>query len=361
MSVISANKFSMVPIVGGGIVLLALLASAVLQDSHPFAISSVDKSEVETITIETFDSKSLTNSDNNLSNPAPTQSKFDQLVMEFVAELHAEFGRKVDSIALQVSLMELRNDLVATYPEQGNALFERMIRTAFPEQASEIFQTIAKMDLYNQWLLESMPDLNRMDLVEQEETLWAKRYELFDEVASDIWTPQWTPEQEREESVHKTLKLLETAYDTPLEERLYLLQSSFEESYGNTVAGYVFDPKSVMSQAFLHFDSVQKDLSAMPQAERQTQIADIRRELGFPEDRITILADRDQKRELDWQNGYTYMEKREQAEQYYSGEILEAELDKLREQYFTHRAPTIKKEEGEEFFRYTRPRVYGQN
>ena len=364
MSVVSANKFYKVAIVVVVIVLFALLVSIFLQNTDSLATANVGKLEVETTdvdTVETISDTAVIPSDINLSSSSDINSEFDQLVIELVAELHEEFGDQIKSIALQVSLIELLNDLIVTYPERGKALFERIIRTAFPELADNILKAVATMGLYDMWLLDIMPELNKMGLIEQESILWSKRYELFSNEAAEIWTEQWTPEQEREASVQKTLSLLDTAYDTPLNERLYLLQSSFEESYGNTIEGYVFDAKSVMSQAFLHFDSVQQDLSAMPQEERQTKIAGIRRELGFPEDRIAILSERDLKRELDWKNGYAYMEKKAQAEQSFAGEALEAELDGLRERYFSYRAATIKKEEGREFFRYARPRVYGQN
>ena len=84
--------------------------------------------------------------------------------------------------------------------------------------------------------------------------------------------------------------------------------------------------------------------------------------MGFPEEQVEYLAASDQKREKRWLNGYAYMEAREAAEVQYSGEQLTQELDKIREQYFAHEASTIKKEEEDlEFFRYTRPRLYGRN
>jgi len=364
MSVVSANKSFKVTIAVSIIFLLALSTLILVQNTDSLATKDMAKLEVETIDIEAAETLTIAPSihrNANSSGSSDIQNKLNQLVIEFVAELRAEFGEQIKSIALQVSLIELLNDLIVTYPERGKALFERIIRTAFPELADNILKAVATMGLYDMWLLDIMPELNKMGLIEQESILWSKRYELFSNEAAEIWTEQWTPEQEREASVQKTLSLLDTAYDTPLNERLYLLQSSFEESYGNTIEGYVFDAKSVMSQAFLHFDSVQQDLSAMPQEERQTKIAGIRRELGFPEDRIAILSERDLKRELDWKNGYAYMEKKAQAEQSFAGEALEAELDGLRERYFSYRAATIKKEEGREFFRYARPRVYGQN
>jgi hypothetical protein len=367
MLVISNKRFTWTAIVAGVSILSVLLASSFLRDSESFAtvdIGRIKGGSAHVMVVESLADSSIKNinyTSNELSKSADNHNELELLVFEYIETLKAEIGKNIKSIALQISLIELRNDLVAAYPSQGKILFERIIRKAFPELAEAILLAIATMDIYEQWLLETMPDLNKMDLIEQEKILWRKRFELFGEVAGEIWEEEWTPEKEREESVHKTLELLDTAYGTPMDERLYLLQSAFEESYGNTIEGFVFDSKSVMSQAFLNFDSVQKDLSNMSQEDRQIDIAQIRRTLGYPENRIELLGERDLKKEQDWKNGYAYMKARSQAEKKFSGEALEAEFDKLREVHFTYRAPTIKREEGADFYRYTRPRVYGQN
>ena len=55
------------------------------------------------------------------------------------------------------------------------------------------------------------------------------------------------------------------------------------------------------------------------------------------------------------------MSARDQLVSVYSGEELELRLTELQDQYFKHEAPTIKKEEASDFFRYKRPRLYGSN
>ena len=98
----------------------------------------------------------------------------------------------------------------------------------------------------------------------------------------------------------------------------------------------------------------------MPNAPK---IDEIRRSIGFDEDLVQELAERDLVREARWQNGYAYMEARGMLEaRYGQNGVPEIELDLLREQYFQHEASTIKREETDiGFYRYNRPRVYGRN
>ena len=106
-----------------------------------------------------------------------------------------------------------------------------------------------------------------------------------------------------------------------------------------------------------------KRQAEMTAEQRQEKINDIRRNIGFDEQVVQELAERDLTREARWQNGYAYMEARGVLEaRYGQNAVPENELDLLREQYFRHEAPTIKKEETDiGFYRYNRPRVYGRN
>lgn len=368
MSELSSNKFLNMLMAIGFIVLLSLFVAFYWQNS---AQSFSDITPASALINKTDAAKTSSNSsskdhDQEINaavsiNASESHNELDEVFAEIVGVLKTEFGDQADNIAFQVSLKDIRNDLMVSYPEQGLDLFKRIIHAAFPEQATAIFDAIKKIDIYDQWLLDNMPDLNQMALVQQEEVLWTKRVELFGESAAEIWSEQLTPEQEREVSVQKTLKLLATAYDVPLEERLSLLKTSFEESYNGTIEGLIYDSRTVMAQAFFNFDSVQKDLKQLSNEQRQQQIDTIRRQLGYSEERIASLAQRDQEKEADWQKGYAYMKERALAEKNLSGEVLESELDKLREAYFSYRAPTIKNEEAGGFFRFTRPRVYGHN
>lgn len=291
-----------------------------------------------------------------------TPSDIDIMVNELSERLQRQFADNIHLIAVQVSLRNLRDDLNRSYPEQGPVLFVRILTQAFPNFVDAILRAIALMDEYDDWLQGMLVSLNDMNPLEQQGVLWEKRRALFGDAATQIWQEEISAEQERQITMRNTMEILDKAYNTSMQERLYLLQSTFEETYADKIQNMVIDPTGVLSQVFFGFDSVQKDLAKLPSEERQAQIDDIRRTMGFAEEQIKYLSESDQKREKRWLNGYAYMEARAAAEANYSGEVLAKELDKIREKYFAHEASTIKKEEEDlEFFRYTRPRLYGRN
>tara|TARA_R110002072_G_scaffold283828_1_gene447481 strand:- start:18717 stop:19802 length:1086 start_codon:yes stop_codon:yes gene_type:complete len=293
---------------------------------------------------------------------AKTMTDIDMMVNELSDRLRRQFAENIHLLAIQVSLRNLRDDLNRSYPAQGQALFVRILKLAFPEFVDAIIKAIALMDEYDVWLQGMLLSLNDMNPLEQQGVLWEKRRALFGDAAIQIWQEEISAEQERQITMRNTMEILDKAYDTQMQERLYLLQSTFEETYADKIQTMVVDPKGVLSQVFFGFDSVQRDLAALSPEERQAQIDEIRKSMGFPEEQIKYLSESDQKREKRWQKGYAYMEARAAAEVQYSGEALEYELDKIREKHFAHEASTIKKEEeGLEFFRYKRPRVYGRN
>jgi hypothetical protein len=291
-----------------------------------------------------------------------TMSEIDVMVEELSERMKKQFADNIHLVAIQVGLKSLRDDLNRAYPEQGNALFVRIVSKAFPQWVSAILKAIALMDDYDAWLQGMLVSLNDMNSLEQQGTLWEKRRELFGDAATQIWQEEISAEQERQMTMRSTMEILDASYDTQMQERLYLLQSTFEESYADKIQNMVIDPKGVLAQVFFGFDAVQKDLSALPAEKRQVQINDIRKAMGFSEEQIESQSESDQKREVRWQNGYAYMAARKAAESDYVGDELVKELDKVREKFFAHEASTIKKEEEDlAFFRYMRPRIFGRN
>tara|TARA_R110001592_G_scaffold238227_2_gene497728 strand:+ start:13684 stop:14784 length:1101 start_codon:yes stop_codon:yes gene_type:complete len=291
-----------------------------------------------------------------------TVSEMDLMVEELSGRMKKQFAENIHLVAIQVGLKRLRDDLNRTFPEQGNALFVRILRNAFPEWVSAILNAIALMDEYDAWLEAMLVSLNDMNPLEQQGTLWEKRRELFGDAATQIWQEEISAEQERQMTMRRTMEVLDRSYDTQMQERLYLLQSTFEESYADKIQNMIIDPKGVLAQVFFGFDAVQKDLSVLSPEARQAQINEIRKTMGFSEEQIKAQAESDQKREKRWQNGYAYMAARKAAESKFTGDKLLQELDSIREKFFANEASTIKKEEEDlAFFRYTRPRVYGRN
>ena len=297
--------------------------------------------------------------------PAATKqsvSDIEAMTQELAQKFKRQLSAQIHLIAVQVSLKALRDDLRQVYPEQGDRLFEQIMALAFPEFVDAILHSIGLMDQYDAWLQSMLLDLNEMNAFEQQGVLWAKRRELFGDAANQIWQAEISAEQERQLTMRRTMEMLDKAYNMQMQERLYLLKTNFEESYADKLQNMVVDPKGVLAQVFFGLDAVQQDLAKLPAEERQSQINDIRKSMGFSEEQIANLAEADQERETRWQNGYAYMAARKEIEARYSGEELNRELDKLREKFFAHEAGTIKKEEEElAFFRYQRPRVYGRN
>lgn len=294
------------------------------------------------------------------ANEGPSQ---DDYVQQLIVLIKQEFGDQIRQIAVQAKLKEFRDDLIKNYPRQGEAMFRQVIEAAFPDHASSIFQVMALLDEYEAWLLAHMPELNRMDLAQQQEFIWSKRYELFGEDAPMIWEQNLSPQDERERAIAQSIAMLDQAEDLSIEDKLYRLQAAFDEAYADTATQFLVDTSSVKSQVFFRFDSVQQELAGMEPAQRQERINDFRRQMGFDDQQIARMAARDQKREQRWQNGYAYMEARRKLEQSASTEgEFDTRVSALREEYFGNEARTIMKEEEElGFFRYERPRIYGWN
>jgi hypothetical protein len=285
------------------------------------------------------------------------------LINQLASRLISDHAHEIHDLAFQVTLKDLREDLVLDHSQQGPVIFEKVLRQAFPSLVDSILALLVKKDLYDNWLLGKMIDLNKMSLADQKEMLWTKRYEIFGkEDAEKIWEPERDENEERSEAVHTVLNMLNQSEDVAMHDRIYLLKAAYEENFFGTVEDLVLDSSGVLAQTIFSMDVVQKELAVMKPEARQSEINSVRRQLGFDEAQISWLAQRDQEREKRWENGYAYMNERAGMDTLYQGEELERNLDLLREKYFQDEAATIKKEEeliG--FFRYTRQRVYGRN
>lgn len=301
-------------------------------------------------------SSSATTPKTRINNALPGLSTFTQ---ELIKKLRTEYLDQIANIAFQVSLKEIKEDMIRTYPARGAESFADVVKSAFPDYANSIFSAIEKMAIYDEWLLNNLLVLNEISLLDQQNTLWQKRYELFGDAAKEIWQEEISAEQERQASVKKSVTLLDTAYDTPMDDRLSLFTTSFNESFSGSMQDSVLDSKGLLSQVFFGFDAVQRDLQAMTPEDRQQQINDIRRSIGYEENLVIFLADQDQQKERRWQNGYDYMAARQQAID--SGVDNEERLAQIRNAHFGKEASTIAKEEEIGFYRYQRPRIYGRN
>lgn len=287
----------------------------------------------------------------------------EQVIAELSVKMREQFAGSIHNIVVQIGLKDLRIGLETEYPGLGFQMFEQIVRNAFPELADEILLAVSNMDSYDEWLVDNYLDLNDMNAVAKDNTIWNKRIELFGEAdARQIWNEEVAQEAQRERNVKTVMTELNTAYDMPLEDRIYTMQAVMEENYGATPEGMLMGTANITTQMVFRLDSVQKELGAMEPEARQNTINQMRLQLGFPEDRIGVLAEQDQRNDEMWDKGKAYMQEREALISSYQGEDLETELDLLRLKHFDDRhAYSIKQEESLGMMRYQRPRVYGLN
>lgn len=115
----------------------------------------------------------------------------DALVEQLSRKMRAQFADSINSIVVQVSLKDMRVGLESEFPGQGSQMFEEILRRAFPELADQILLAIANMDAYDEWLVDSYLDLNDVNAVAKDNTVWNKRIELFgEEDARLIWNEE---------------------------------------------------------------------------------------------------------------------------------------------------------------------------
>ncbi len=334
---------------------------AALDPAKAEPLSGMDMSALPVNSVKTPATQHEATTEHKSATRGSTDAKQDALKKALIARLLKEYTGVISNIAIQVTLSDLRDFVVSQYPTQGISLFQSIVRAAFPAIANDIFSAIAKMDAYDKWLMDNLRSMNDMNYISRNETLWNKRIAVFGERdARKIWSEELTASQERQQSMQKTITLLNKDNDTPIDERLYLLKTTLDENYNNTVDNLMID-HSMIAKVFLGFDSVQKDLAKLPIEQRQAQINSIRKQLGYSQEQVEELAKSDAMKEARWQNGYKYMAEREALLKENLGSNQDQALSLLRVKYFKREAPTIAKEEAGGFYRYLRPRLYGRN
>jgi hypothetical protein len=287
----------------------------------------------------------------------------EDTVAQFASLMRERFINEINSVAIQVGLKDFREGLKRDYPEYGAELFEKIVRAAFPDLADEILLAVANMDRYDIWLVDNYLDLSDKNPMEREGLIWAKRVEVFgEEAANEIWNEEIAQDQQREQTVKTVINELNSSYDMSLEDRIYTLSAVMQDQYGNTAAGMTVGTTGLTSQLIFEMDSVQKELSEMQPERRQETINQVRRQLGYPEDRIAVLAQQDSEKDEMWAKGDVYMQERQALVANYQGDDVETELDLLRLKHFDDRhAYSVKQEESIGLMRYERRRVYGRN
>lgn len=286
----------------------------------------------------------------------------EKFINELVNQLIQHHQHNVHEIPVQVSFLDLKRMLTEQYPNQADILFERILKLAFPELAESILTLLQKLETYENWYQDNLLTLSQLSHSGRYETIWNKRYAMFGELADQIWpTEQASDElQSQREQLQLTLQALNNDNVNSINEKLFILTATLNENSDQSAIAEL-SQQGTISNLFFGLSSVQKELKSMTHEQRQSSINDTRRAMGYSEADIEQLAQEDAKKEERWQNGYAYMNQRDELLAGSSNNVTENQLDELREQFFKQEAPTIAAEESAGFFRYERPRYYGRN
>ena len=283
-----------------------------------------------------------------------------RFIVELTGKMKQEHAHDISLVLVQLSMADFQEFVIEEFPAEGRAIFQIIMRGAFPEFAEEIFALLENMNQYNDWHVDMLLTLNDMDSITRNGTLWGKRRTLFGDLAEEIWQKELDENEAKQKSVQETLAVLQVANDISMLDRLYILKDSISQQYGDEHSSMLIS-KGMVADIYFHLDSVQTDLNEMNEEDRASALAESRRQLGFSDENIQEMAESDVEKESRWKNGYEYMTARDQLTNLYEGDELSTKLADLRVSFFEHEAPTIEKEEQAEFFRYKRPRLYGSN
>ena len=287
-------------------------------------------------------------------------SDYLKFINDLVVQLTQQHAHEIESVIVQASFQDLRDFIVQRYPQEGEAIFTYIITQAFSHHAVNILALIQNLDTYQTWHAQNLLSLNEMNSLERDGQLWQKRYEIFLDLAEQLWEKETDQKEYKQKLVQQTLKSLNTAKDMAMNERLYILKNTIEEQYGDTAQSLLIN-KGLLANMYFRLESVQQDLSEMSVKQREQTLASSRRQLGYSEKNISKLAMQDEKKEKRWKNGYQYMQARDQLASHFQGSDLNQRLTELRLEHFKHEAATIEAEESSGFMRYERPRIYGSN
>ena len=295
------------------------------------------------------------------SHESVSQHNKPSIEERLVNELRKFYGDTISQKSTQVKLLKVKAFVSQLYPKDGEKRFYAILKKAFPDLADEILGALVKMEQYKAWLEDNEHRLSEMNRLEKEGLIWEKRRELMGDDAEEIWSDEVVAFEKKKIELRETLSYLDEADDLTIYEKLTEYESTLKDVYEDSPEEFVLQNRSLHAKVFFSIESVQKELKQMDPDQRQMQMNNIRREMGFTQEEVERMEEMDAYRERRWENGLAYMEEREGLAKEFEGEELENKLDALRETYFKHEAKTIKFEEEDGFFRFNRPRIYGRN
>lgn len=344
---------ALVVIAGVGSLVLFIQSSLEISNSSSFSLDSTDQQTI-------LNDASQISLSTEMADAHNQSTDHEQFEAELAAKLRDRLESRIDAIFVQASLFNVLQNINKHYPNDGITHFKRVIKLAFPEQAASIIRIVELLVIYNQWLDENQNIHDNLQPLELKAVLWEKRRELFGDDAELIWPEEREELLQKKAQMKNMLHTLSQDQSMTLDEKLYQLRTSLTEIFDGTAQGMAMS-EGMIAQLFFNFESVQKEFQSLSAEDRQEQINHVRRSLGFSEEQISLLQQKDETRNKRWDNGLNYMAERESVVANTNAADLPEALSTLREKYFKHEAITIQKEEDSDFWRYKRRRIYGRN
>ena len=277
---------------------------------------------------------------------------------ELVAYLRGRFGKHIASRYVQMQMIEkLMRHFQAKSPGSWQAELLAAVRAAFPERYDEIAAMLQHRLDYEAWLASNEGRLRGLGERERREAMWEARKRLFgEEAAAEIWASE-----RKGQAVTDALAAIDALPNATVGDRLAEYKESILETHQENADTYLQNHRQEALSRFLALDSVQRELAALPPADRSRALRDVRKGLGLDDAALGRWDTLDAERDRRWAAGQEYMAARAALVQQHAGAALEAHLQELRSRYFGVEAATIADEEASGFFRFAVPRKYGLN
>ncbi|WP_372747826.1 hypothetical protein [Litorivivens sp.] len=274
----------------------------------------------------------------------------------FVADMQSRFAPHIHIQHAQIRFLEqLISYLKAHYPDDWRERVAAFLNASFPELAASLQNKFESLERYNEWLLVDRKQLQQMTPEERRQALWDKRYAAFGEDAEKIWAAEL-----RNQKISETLARIDQDKDADLQTKLDALMDSVQESYGEHSDKFIETRQTELLSKFVELPSVQSTLRAMPAPERRRELRKVRAALGMNADALDRWENLDEKRDIAWEAGQTYMAERQKILSEYDGHQQEQALYALQNDVFGHDAELIRQEETAGFYRYKGERRIGR-
>ncbi len=274
----------------------------------------------------------------------------------FLQQLRSRFAPVMGSQHARIRLLEqLIAYLKAHYPDGWEAQLQAMLHELFPELAEALLAQFHKLQSYTAWLELQRSTLQGLSPQERRQALWAARLAAFGPDAEEIWAAE-----RRSERLVDALAAVDTTTGLTTQEKMQAYLTAIHDNYGEQAGRFLEQRQTEIMNRFISLDTVQAELQALPDTQRNALLSELRAQLGMGPEALQRWSNLDQSRDQSWASGQRYMQERARILGL-PREQQAAQLRALRNTHFSEEeAAIILDEEAAGFYRYGRPRRIGR-